>query len=224
MGTAFEIRARQNYIEQRERDRTTRIDKFKMKPYQIHCADLFDIETHILDLAEHVRHLVPNLAPLVGQPLLNVTNFELRVDSSRTYEEKQLVPMIGVVWKLARFVDDRIHVQQAAGACSVGYTQYYQYKNTQVFGNEKFSGSKADREFWTHDTLDVEKDILKMQAHDKLLFQSTSGRTPKGNGSSTAAQNNNFLTLQGSSKTKRNRKQRLASKSVGRPRQPSSQQ
>ena len=85
--TAFEIRARQNYIEQRERDRETRIEKFKLKPYQIHCADLFDIETHILDLAEHVRHLVPNLAPLVSQPLMNVTDFELRVDKSGTYTE-----------------------------------------------------------------------------------------------------------------------------------------
>ena len=31
--TAYEIRARQNYIEQRERDRKTRIAKFKLKPY-----------------------------------------------------------------------------------------------------------------------------------------------------------------------------------------------
>ena len=207
--TASEIRARQNYIEQRERDRITRIAKFQQQPCKFHCADLFDIETHILDLAEHVRHLVPNLAPLVGQPLLNVTDLELRVDNSHKYEEKQLVPMIGMVWKLARFVDDRIHVQQAAGASTVGYIPFYNYKNYQIFGNEKFSGSKADREYWTHDTLDVEKDILKMQAHHKLLFQSSSGRAPKGSGSSPAAQNS-FLSLQMSSKTKRNRKQRQA--------------
>ena len=160
--TASEIRARQNYIEQRERDRITRIARFQQQACKFHCADLFDIETHILDLAEHVRHLVPNLAPLVGQPLLNVTDLELRVDNSRKYEEKQLVPMIGMVWKLARFVDDRIHMQQAAGASTVGYIPFYNYKNYQTFGNEKFSGSKADREFWTHDTLDVERDILKM--------------------------------------------------------------
>merc|ERR1712002_962992 len=208
--TASKIRARQNYIEQRERDRITRIARFQTQACKFHCADLFDIGTHILDLAEHVRHLVPNLAPLVGQPLLNVTDLELRVDNSRQYEEKQLVPMIGMVWKLARFVDDRIHVQQAAGASTVGYVPFYNYKNYQIFGNEKFSGSKADREFWTHDTLDVEKDILKMQAHQWLLFQSTSGRTPKGNGSSTATHNNHFRTLQGPSKTKRNRNNRLA--------------
>ena len=127
--TASKIRARQNYIEQQERDRTSRIEKFALKPYQIHCADLFDIETHILDLAEHVWHLVPNLAPLVGQPLLNVTNFELRVDKSRTYTEDQLVPLVGMVWKLARFVDERVHVQQAAGFTKVGYNVFYDYKN-----------------------------------------------------------------------------------------------
>ena len=101
--TAFEIRARQNYIEQRERDRKTRIAKFKLKPYQIHCGNLFDIETHILDLTKHVRHLVPNLAPLVGRPLLNVSDFELRVDKSCTYTEDQLVPLVSMTWKLAQF-------------------------------------------------------------------------------------------------------------------------
>merc|ERR1712121_29042 len=44
---ASEIRARQNYIEQRERDRKSRIDKFGLAAYKVHCADLFDIETHI---------------------------------------------------------------------------------------------------------------------------------------------------------------------------------
>merc|ERR1711873_370128 len=162
-----------------------------------------------MDLAEHVRHLMPNLAPLVGQPLLNVTDLELRVKSHK-YEEKQLVPMIGMVWKLARFVDDRIHAQQAAGPSSVGYVPFYNYKNYQIFGNEKFSGSKADREYWTHDTLDVEKDILKMQAHQRLLQQAALGRSPKGNGSGTAAQNNQLLSLQISPKTKCNRKNRFA--------------
>merc|ERR1712240_562454 len=186
------IFARQIYIEQRERDRVSRIAKFAHANTKFHCADLFDMETHILDLADHVRHLVPNLAPLVGQPLLNVTDLELRVDASRTYEEKQLVPMIGMVWKLARFIDDRIHVQQAAGACSVGYVQYYQYKNTQVFGNERFSGSKADKEFWTHDTFDTEREILKMQAHHKLVA-SAGGQLPKVLLGSNTAQKNNYL-------------------------------
>merc|ERR1711954_78117 len=207
--TASEIRARQIYIEQRERDRASRIAKFPQAVAKFHCADLFDLEAQILDLADHVRHLVPNLAPLVGQPLLNVTDLELRVDDSHTYAETQLVPMIGMIWKLARFLDDRIHVQEAAGACTVGYTQYYQYKNTQVFGNEKFSGSKADKEFWTHNTFDTEKVILKMQAHHKLVQQS-GGRLPKVLTGTNTARKDNYLMMPGPSKTARNRKQRHA--------------
>jgi len=100
-------------------------------------------------------------------------------------------------------------MQQAAGACSVGYAQFYLYKNTQIFGNDKFSGSKADREYWTHDTLDAEKDILKMQAHHKLIAQST-GKLPRVLGSNNAAHADSFLALSGPSKTKRNRKSRQA--------------
>jgi len=100
-------------------------------------------------------------------------------------------------------------MQQAAGACSVGYAQFYLYKNTQIFGNDKFSGSKADREYWTHDTLDAEKDILKMQAHQKLVQQST-GRIPKVLVSDNAALVDSFYAATRSSKTKRNRKNRQA--------------
>ena len=53
--TAIELRARQVYIDQREKDRRVRLSKFKIKPYQYHAGDLFDIETHILDLAEHAK-------------------------------------------------------------------------------------------------------------------------------------------------------------------------
>ena len=100
-------------------------------------------------------------------------------------------------------------MQEAAGACSVGYTQFYHYKNTQIFGNERFSGSKADREFWTYDTFDAEKDILKMQAHHKLVQQS-GGQLPKVLTGSNTARMDNFLLMPGASKTKRNRKQRQA--------------
>merc|ERR1711873_377102 len=86
---------------------------------------------------------------------------------------------------------------------------FYLYKNTQIFGNDKFSGSKADKEYWTHDTLDAEKDILKMQAHQKLVQQSI-GRTPKVLVSDNAALADSFYAMTRSSKTKRNRKNRLA--------------
>merc|ERR1712121_254135 len=124
-----------------------------------------------------------------------------------TYTEEQLMPLIGMVWKLARFVDDRVHVQQAAGTTRVGYNTFYDYKNYQIHGNLAFSGNKADREFWTHDTMDVEKDILKMKAHEKLIIQGNAARAPQGSGSSTAAHDSGPLQL--SSKTKRNRRQHV---------------
>merc|ERR1711873_71916 len=88
-------------------------------------------------------------------------------------------------------------------------TQYYQYKNTQVFGNEKFHGSQADKEFWTHDTFDTEKDILKMQAHHKLV-QQANGQLPKVLGGSNAARKDNSSLSPSAAKTARNRRQRIA--------------
>ena len=37
--TAYKIRSCQIYVEQREKDRRSRINKFKLKPYQYHCGD-----------------------------------------------------------------------------------------------------------------------------------------------------------------------------------------
>ena len=48
-----------------------------------------------------------------------------------------------------------------------------------------FSGSMADKEFWVHNKLDTEKEILKAKAHDKLLA-SVSGKGPAGGGSTSA--------------------------------------
>ena len=149
---------------------------------------------------------MPNLAPLVGQPLLNSTDFELRVDKSRIYTEDQLVPLIGMIWKVVRFVDDRVHLQQAAGVTKVGYNVFYDYKLAQINGNQDFSGTKADREYWTHNTMDAEKDILKVKAHEKLILQGNPARGPSGNANSAAGQDG--VPNQLSSKTKRNRRQR----------------
>ena len=75
--TTVELRARQYYLEQREKTRQIRVGKFQQKAQQYHAGDLYDMETHTLDLAEHARHLIPNLAPLVGQPVLNPAEFEM---------------------------------------------------------------------------------------------------------------------------------------------------
>ena len=137
---------------------------------------------------------------------MNSTDFELRVDKSRTYTEDQLVPLIGMIWKVVRFVDDCVHLQQAAAVTKVGYNVFYDYKLYQINGNQDFSGTKADREYWTHDTMDAEKDILKMKAHEKLLLSGNHNKGPSSNATSTADQNGVPNKL--SSKTKHNRCQR----------------
>ena len=73
------------------------MSSFSNKIAQYHAGDLFDIETYILDLAEHATHLIPNLGPLVGQPISNLADFELRVDNSKFYSEEQLAPLIGMI-------------------------------------------------------------------------------------------------------------------------------
>ena len=55
-------------------------------------------------------------------------------------------------------------------ATKVGYNIFYDYKLYQINGNQDFSGTKADREYWTHDTMDVKKDILKTKAHKQLII------------------------------------------------------
>ena len=128
------------------------------------------------------------------------------MDKSRTYTEDQLVPLIGMIWKVVRFVDDRVHMQQAAASTKVGYNVFYDYKLYQINGNQDFSGTKADREYWTHDTMDVEKDILKSKAHEKLTLQGNPARIPGGNANSSAGQDG--VPNQLSAKTKCNRCQR----------------
>ena len=114
---------------------------FSNKIAQYHAGDLFDIETYILDLTEHARHLIPNLAPLVGQPISNSANFELWVDNSKFYSEEQLAPLIGMIWKVVRFLDDRVHLQQAAGTTKVGYNSFYDHKLAQIIGLHNYSGT-----------------------------------------------------------------------------------
>ena len=60
-----EVNTQESTLNQRDKDRQFRVNTFANKVTQYHAGDLFDID--IKDLAEHARHLIPNLAPLVGQ-------------------------------------------------------------------------------------------------------------------------------------------------------------
>ena len=150
--------------------------------------------------------MISNLAPLVGKPILNATDFELRVDNFKLYLEGQLAPLIGMIWKIVRFVDNRIHLQQASRATKVGYNAFYEHKLAQVNGLHNYSGSKADREYWAQNTREAKKDILKIKSHEKQLAGVSSNRAPSRYENSSAAQDG--YPSGGPPKSKHNKRQR----------------
>ena len=85
-------------------------------------------------------------------------------------------------------MDDRIHLQQAAGATKVGYNAFYKHELAQIHGLHNYSGSKADREYWAQNTREAKKDILKIKSHEKQLAGVSSNRAPSRNGNGSAAQ------------------------------------
>ena len=111
-----------------------------------------------------------------------------------------------MIWKVVRFVDDHIHLQQAARTTKVGYNAFYDHKLAQIHGLHNFSGTKPNREYWTHDTMDAEKGILRIKAHKRLLSSGPTSRVPSRNANSSANQDGPPTKL--SAKTKPNRRWR----------------
>ena len=66
------------------------------------------------------------------------------MDNSKFYSEDQLAPHISMIWKVVRFVDNRIHLQQAAGNTKVRYNLFYDRKLAQINGLHNYSGTQAD--------------------------------------------------------------------------------
>ena len=136
---------------------------------------------------------------------MNLANFELQVDNSKFYSEEQLAPLIGMIWKVVRFVDNRVHLQQAAGTTKVGYNSFYNHKLAQINGLYNYSGTKANREYWSHDTMDAKKEILRIKAHERLLSSGPMSRVPPRNVNSSANQDGSPTEVL--AQTKRNRHQ-----------------
>ena len=91
--------------------------------------------------------LAPNLASNVNQPISNTAGAREQMDCSNTYTEGKLAPLFGMLRKLQCLVDDRIHLQQAAGTTKVGYNSYYDHKLAQQLGLANYSGTRDDKEF-----------------------------------------------------------------------------
>ena len=124
-----------------------------------------------MDIAEHARVLSPNLALNFSQPLPGgAADAEMELDSLNSFTEEELQPLLWLPRKLHCLVDDRVHLQQAAGTTKVGYNAYYDHKLAQIQSLTNLSGSRVDKEFWVHDQTDTEKDILKTKAHDNFCL------------------------------------------------------
>ena len=128
------------------------------------------------------------------------------MDNSKFYSEDQLAPLIGMIWKIVRFVDNHVHLQQAARNTKVGYNSFYDHKLAQINGLHNYSGTRADRKYWSHEMMNAEKEILRIKAHEKQLSSVSQSWNPSHKGKSSANQDGNPTEL--SAKTKCNRRQR----------------
>ena len=68
-----------------------------------------------MDFAEHVRVLSPNLVLIIGKPLSAGSQEGMEVDSEVSYTEEQLKPLFEIQGMLHCLVEDRVHLQTAAG-------------------------------------------------------------------------------------------------------------
>ena len=73
------------------------------------------------------------------------------MDCSEGSPDEQIAPLLEMIGKLHCLVDNRIHLQQAAGTTKVGYNAYYNHKLAQTNGLANYSGTRADKEFLAHD-------------------------------------------------------------------------
>ena len=144
---------------------------FSNKAAQVHTADLFDIEMCTMEVSESVKGLAPCLAFQVCQPPSSKSSeggASGEPTSCSTLGE-QIAPLLEKIGRLHCLVDNRIHLQQAAGTTMVGYNAYYTHKIAQPDGVEKYGCSSAGKEFLAHDQRDTERAILNLKARKKQL-------------------------------------------------------
>ena len=203
-----ELSSRQLVESQRQKDRKFRGNSFVQPMAKFHALDLFDLQVEIQDLAGHASLVAAPLASNFGTPAADGTGVNYDPDATVSYRD--LAPMYDMIGRLLWSVDRKVHVQQMAGTSKAGYVATYQHIQRKEDGNAAFSGSKTDREYWGVERSDVEKEMLREQAHQKQLA-AFSGSNSKGNSNSRGQNSNpgasgNFT--QKTNKQKHNAKQR----------------
>ena len=203
-----ELSSRQIVESQRQKDRKFRANSFVQPMAKFHALDLFDLQEDLKELAGHASLVAPPLASNFGSSTADGTGVIYDPDATVTYRD--LAPMYDMIGRLLWSVDRKVHVQQMAGTSKAGYVPTYNFIQRKEDGNAVFSGSKTDREYWGVELADVQKEMLREQAHQKQI-SALSGPNSKGNSNSRGQNSNpgasgNFT--QKTNKQKHNAKQR----------------
>ena len=71
----------------------------------------------------------------------------MEVYDSSTLTGEQLKSLFKLIGELLCQVDDKVHLQQAAGTTKVGYNTFYDHVLEEMNGYADISGSRAEKEF-----------------------------------------------------------------------------
>ena len=107
---------------QREKDQKEQLPLFSQSMARFHAMDLFDIQDQIKALSTHVQLCCPQVASHFGSSSVRV---DAPVDSDLPVilAGRQLSNLCQLLDSLSWLVDEKVHIQQMAGASGAGYVQ-----------------------------------------------------------------------------------------------------
>ena len=128
---------------------------------KFHSLDLFDMEHSMGDLVAKAELGCPQLTSIFGTTVTDDSGMELDTDLSQSLTVEQVLPLYWGLNSLQCMVDKRVYIQQMDGTTKIGYVPMYNHFLKMKDTYTTFSGSSTDRDFWAHQKLDFEKEILK---------------------------------------------------------------
>ena len=106
------LSSRSAHLNQRTKDRLFRVQSFSNKAAQFHAADLFDVQTYTLDLAETTKGLASYLVLNVClTPPANASEVGASAMTSTSTVGDILSPLLTKMGRLHCLVDNRVHLQ-----------------------------------------------------------------------------------------------------------------
>ena len=163
-----------------EKEKNHRLTAYSNIMLKSHAADLFDMESVISDLLGLAGSAVPEIAA------------QLRHATTRGLEQMDeglpqgfvsvadLIPLFQSISCLHFEVDGMVHNLESCATSRVGYKGMRDSINSEVDGDNSFSGSRSDRDYHSALRLHREKTYLANAAHAKALRSSASGQHSAG--------------------------------------------